>query len=273
MNVSGNSVAPIQWFLALSDGGATFLHYVEMAKVAIHSAQKFTSLQPHLLYDGNENEFTSWVRKRGVPIIACQSSLRAELAELEVCRKDATIAAAARGMFLRVELPDLADELALDERILYTDCDVLFRRDVAEDFARIPCEYFAVAGEFSPTDYEHMNNGVMWMNLRVLARRNHAFKNYIRENLVRLQNGQWEQVAYREFFRRDGTALWDKLAPELNWKPYWGDNPGAAIVHFHGPKPFERTYVDPMIPALQHLIGGAYLDYCQLWDSFLAEAT
>jgi len=260
----------MQWFLALSDGGATFSHYVEMAKVAIYTAQKFTSLQPHLLYDGSENEFTGWLRKRGVPVIECRSTLYAQLAGLDVCKRDPTIAATARGIFLRVELPDLAERLALDERVLYTDCDVIFRRDVAKDLSQIDCEYFAVAGEFTPDDYDNMNNGVMWMNLPALAKRNREFKDYIRLNLVRLQEGHWEQVAYREFFRRGGVRLWNELSPALNWKPYWGDNPDAGIIHFHGPKPFQRSYIST-IPQLQHLSGGAYLALCQLWDHFYAE--
>ena len=28
------------------------------------------------------------------------------------------------------------------------------------------------------------------------------------------------------------------LPDELNWKSYWGANPDAAILHFHGYKPF-----------------------------------
>jgi hypothetical protein len=30
---------------------------------------------------------------------------------------------------------------------------------------------------------------------------------------------------------------WSRLPLEMNWKPYWGWNPDASIVHFHGPKP------------------------------------
>ena len=31
--------------------------------------------------------------------------------------------------------------------------------------------------------------------------------------------------------------MFDLLPDELNWKPYWGLNSNAEIVHFHGPKP------------------------------------
>ena len=37
----------------------------------------------------------------------------------------------------------------------------------------------------------------------------------------------------RAFFGDNYTAL----SRTLNWKPYWGWNPEAEIVHFHGPKP------------------------------------
>ena len=47
-----------------------------MLMVAVHTAQKFTSLVPHLLYDGGENDFTTWLRKRDVRIIPHRSFFR-----------------------------------------------------------------------------------------------------------------------------------------------------------------------------------------------------
>lgn len=262
----------MQWLLALSDGGATFHYYAEMAKVAIHTALKFTCLRPHLLYDGGENDFTDWVRRRNIPMVRCQSAFLGKLANLEICQKDKTIAAATRGIFLRVELPMLQEQIGLEDRVLYTDCDVMFQRDVVPDLAPVNCEYFAAAGEFNPDDYENMNTGVLLMNLPRLRETANQFREFISENLESLKDEAWDQGAFRRFYRRpDGTALWDKLPAELNWKPYWGKNPGAGIIHFHGPKPFQSDYVSTL-PELQHLSGGAYGDLCQIWSRWLAEA-
>jgi hypothetical protein len=118
-----------------------------------------------------------------------------------------------------------------------------------------------------------MNTGVMLMNPKRLRETQHEFRNFISENLDVLKNAAWDQGAFRRFYREsDGTPLWNKLPPELNWKPYWGKNPRAGIIHFHGPKPFQRERIPTEIPQLEHLASGAYVDLCREWEQFLAEA-
>ncbi len=63
------------------------------------------------------------------------------------------------------------------------------------------------------------------------------FREYIRQNLAELERESWDEAAYRWFYRDSNGPLWDRLRPELNWKPYWGWNPQARIIHFHGPSP------------------------------------
>ena len=55
--------------------------------------------------------------------------------------------------------------------------------------------------------------------------------------------GPCDQGALNTYF--EGRTLIRSM-PLFNWKPYWGWNPAAAIVHFVGPKPgeihhFQRT--------------------------------
>lgn len=263
----------MQWFLALNEGCPAFKQYAEMARVAIHTALQHTSLRPHFLYDGGENEFTRWLRDREVPIIQCRTSLFADLTDLARRQNDPSAITTTAGIFLRTELPRLQDSLGLEDRVLYTDSDVFFQRDPVAQISSAACEYFAVGPEFEPTDYENMNTGVMWMNLPALLRRDDEFKAFMRQNLEELQKAAWDQGAYRRFFRTsEGVALWDKLPPELNWKPYWGDNASAAIVHFHGPKPFQRPYIDSHYSELKQLTGGCYEALCDRWQEMLAEA-
>jgi lipopolysaccharide biosynthesis glycosyltransferase len=42
-----------------------------------------------------------------------------------------------------------------------------------------------------------------------------------------------DQSAPNELF----SGRWEHLPSTWNWKPYWGRNDEANIVHFHGPKP------------------------------------
>ena len=262
----------MQWFLGLAEGSLGFDNYARMAKVAIHTALRHTSLEPHLLYDGGENEFTRWLRAREIPIIPCQSYLEREIANLSCGEREENIRLALRGILLRLELPQLGERLQLQNRVLYTDCDVFFRGDVAAELSNIDCKYFAVAPEFEPHDYRNMNTGVMWMNLSALRNVDADFRAFVRNNLGSLQKVAWDQGAYRQFFSgHDGSFLWDKLSPELNWKPYWGDSSGAKIVHFHGPKPHHQPHIDSHFPELKNLTGGTYDELCAEWRELLAE--
>lgn len=263
----------MQWFLALVEGCAGFKGYGDMVKVAIHTALRHTSLRPHLLYNGGENHLTSWLRDRDIPIIRCATFLEPDIAVLSCGEHEVNIRAALRGIFLRVELPRLGAELGLDERVLYTDCDVFFRGDVTAELAATDCHYFAVAPEFDREDYQQMNTGVMWMNLAKLRSVDADFRTFVRQNLSRLQGVAWDQGAYREFFATDEkTMRWDRLRPELNWKPYWGENADAKIIHFHGPKPYQRPHIDSHFAAVKHLTGGAYDQLADEWYRLLAEA-
>lgn len=263
----------MQWFLALAESSPAFKEYGDMAKVAIHTALRHTSLQPHFLYRGGENDLTAWLRNRGIPIIPCRTYLEDEIATLKCGKDEANLRASLRGVLLRIELPELGSQLKLDERVLYTDCDVFFRAEVAAELAAIPCRYFAVGPEFNPDDYHQMNTGVMWMHLPMLRSVDPDFRAFVRQNLSRLPSIAWDQGAYREFFMGEGNAIgWDKLPPELNWKPYWGNYAEAKIVHFHGPKPFQRHCIASQFPELKHLTGGCYDELCEDWAKLLAEA-
>ena len=263
----------MQWFLALAESSPAFKQYGEMVKVAIHTARRHTALQPHLLYDGGENELTRWLRARQVPIIPLQTFLLDEIAALRCGEHEINIRSALRGILLRIELPRLGLELELDKRILYTDCDVFFLGEVVPEVAPIDCRYFAVAPEFERADYRQMNTGVMWMNLPALRAVDAEFRAFVGQNLPRLQSVAWDQGAYREFFLSpEDTPQWDRLRPELNWKPYWGDYSEAKIIHFHGPKPYHRAYIDSHFSELKHLTGGCYEELCDLWADLLAEA-
>ncbi|MEP6698575.1 MAG: hypothetical protein ABJB09_02495 [Verrucomicrobiota bacterium] len=264
--------SPINWFFALAEGCPGFDLYGDMIKVAVYTASRHTSLQPHFLYDGGENQLTHWLRDRGVPIIPCRTFLDREIASLRGGKNEASIHSTARGILLRIELAQLGLRLGLGERVLYTDCDVFFRGEVTPELSAINCTYFAVGPESNRDDYFNMNTGVMWMNLPMLRTVDAAFRDFVRQNIARLPAMAWDQGAYREFFSSgDQTFRWEKLQPELNWKPYWGDSAEARIIHFHGPKPFQQPYIDSHFPELKYLTGGSYNELCQQWQSLLAE--
>jgi hypothetical protein len=262
----------MQWYFALTEDSTAFRQYAEMIMVAVHTARKFTSLVPHCIYDGADNEFTDWLTKNGVRIIRHRSFIREPLAELGRRKGNPHLAAALAGAFSRVELPEIVERLGGDQRVLYTDCDVMFVAEVVPELEANGCEYFAVAPESAQEDYVNMNTGVMLMNTERLRKSLPEFREYVSENLADLERESWDEAAYRWFYRDGSGPLWDRLRPELNWKPYWGQSANAKIIHFHGPKPFQRDHIESHWPELKSLTGGAYAALVEDWTELLREA-
>jgi len=262
----------MQWYFALTEDSTAFRQYAEMAMVAVHTAKKVTSLEPHCIYDGDENDFTAWLTKRGVRIIRHRSFVREALEELGRRKENPHLAAALSGAFSRIELPEIGDRTADAGRILYTDCDVMFLDEVVPELEENACRYFAVAPESGLGDYVNMNTGVMLMNTERLHESLPEFREYVSNNLAALEAESWDEAAYRWFYRDENGPMWDRLRPELNWKPYWGENAQAKIIHFHGPKPFQRDYIDSHWPELREHSGGAYLAEVERWSRLLEEA-
>ena len=260
------------WFFALTEDSTAFQPYAEMIMVAVHTARKFTSLVPHCIYDGGKNAFTDWLTKHDVRIVHHRSFLREALTELGRKKGNPHLGPALSGAFSRVELPELVTRYGNPSRVLYTDCDVIFLEEVVPELRAHECEYFAVAPESVREDYINMNTGVMLMNTDRLRESLPKFREYISENLAELEKESWDEAAYRWYYRNGDRPLWNRLRPELNWKPYWGENPEAKIIHFHGPKPFQQNHIDSHWPELRPLTGGAYGSVVKRWADLLEEA-
>jgi len=240
--------------------------------VAVHTAKRHTSLVPHLIYDGADNDFTVWMKRHDVQIIHHRSCFREALAELGRKKENRHFEAALAGAFSRVELPKIVAQLGGAERVLYTDCDVVFMGEVVPELKAAPCHYFAVAPEGVKDDYVNMNTGVMLMNTSRLGETLKEFREYIFRNMGDLEKESWDEAAYRWFYRDSAGPLWDKLRPELNWKPYWGESAEARIIHFHGPKPYQQKTIESEWPELKPFAGGAYPAMVSRWMELLREA-
>jgi hypothetical protein len=144
-----------------------------------------------------------------------------------------------------------------------------------------------------------MNSGVMVMNLPRLRREQRRFLRHLRKNLHRysVRDRPWDQDAYQNWYglhrqrlshklswrlervigvRLARSVLWDPLPPTLNWKPHWGANPNAQIIHFLGAKPHHRREFHS--PDFLRRPGMAYLRrtdmayfsaLCETWDEEL----
>lgn len=226
----------MKWYFSLSEASINRPEHGwrDLIRVAVESALRNTSLRPHMIYDGEENSFIEELRAQGVTVIHRRVSFHDALA-----KRGPGYLAIASGAFLRVEIPEIEHE---DEFVLYTDCDVMFRSNPCFNL-KPTC--FAAAPQTSQTDYiRDMNTGVMLMNVPALRADLPRFREFIIENFEAGWPG-CDQENYRRFY----AGRWEQLESRFNWKPYWGNNPDAVIVHWHGPKPMvvHKLVRDPML--------------------------
>ncbi len=289
-------------FFAFKESNDVNHSYDQLLKVSVYSAIKNTDLDLYCLFDGQPNETTQWLQQKGVTVIHHRSCFYDKIKEITLDKiGNPDYLNIGAGAFLRVEIPTIMQDLGFtDKYVLYTDCDVMFQRNVAEGLVHIQPRYFAVAPEFHINDFQRMNSGVMVMNVESLLEKDLAFCKFTSDHLdefipgyrepVRAAflaywlNGRlrfhptWDQSAYHRFFRQNwsGLPLWNRLPTHYNWKPYWGDGSQADIIHLHGPKPNQaKLFASDNIPVnLQPLIPLAtpgYFQSSQVWNEIWEE--
>lgn len=212
----------MKWYFACNDRSEKFFTLI---KSAVDSALKNTTLKPVFLYDGEENELTKWLRERNVQIIPHRVSFYDQLKN----HYDDNNLIVASGTFLRCDIPIIEKE---DDFVLYTDCDVIFLKDFKTD---LKPEYFACSSQNKKNDFKNFNAGVMLMNVKKLREDYENFCEFIKNNLKSFY--VFDQTAYQIFYSDKVT----KLPIIFNYKPYWGINNDAVILHFHGAKPYSFT--------------------------------
>jgi hypothetical protein len=281
----------VRWFLAINENATDFTSRAEQLQVAVATGQRYTDLTPHVLYDGGDNWVTRWLEERGVEVWRERSRFYDQIAGIAERRSMPELLQTGAGAMLRVELAGWAAARGVtDKFLLYTDLDVMFTGDAAALLERFTPRYFAAAPEENQDDPVSMNSGVMVMNSPRLGRNSRQFYRWIEVNLDRYCNKAWDQDAYNEFYRwghrrlarkvtrrlrLEPAFLWETLPATLNWKPYWGRNPEARIVHFHGPKPQEQDLYrrGGMPDHLQRLATPDYYRFAEQWADELARLT
>jgi hypothetical protein len=200
---------------------------------------------PHALIDlegadGDANDKISWLENQGVQIIPHRASLVAELIPT-FGEKMKTYS----GHWLRCDIPLIE---TADKFVLYTDIDVVFEADVTLDAPEPPI--LACGPEHNQGDLSYFNSGVMIMNVAGFGACREAMIRTLRARLTTTAPYD-DQSMLNELL----MGKWDGLDDRWNWKPYWGRNDGALIVHWHGPKP---EHVNEMLAGNQAKFGSDY---------------
>lgn len=216
-----------KWYFAINETGIP--GYKRLIQAAVLSCKQNTSLQPVCLYYGHDVPFLLWLESQNVKIIRHQSSILDAINSTPSTSQWNNVTAT--GAYLRIDIPLIEQE---DEFVLYTDCDVIFLKEIT-DFGEAP-EYFSGAPEDDPENWEFANTGVMIINVKNMRKVHADFSAFAAQNLTRFApkgHGTYDQGALNAYF----SGKWSRLTLDLNWKPYWGISPTTRIVHFHGPKP------------------------------------
>lgn len=207
----------MKWYFACNSDSK---EYEPLIKAAVTSAIKNTTLKPHFIFDGEANELTQWLEEKGVKVIYHRSNLYPFLKKKY---KDNKLKISS-GAYLRCDIPIIEKD---EDYVLYTDCDVIFLKDVEMQKP----EYFACTPEVDKNDWKTFNTGVMFMNVKNLRKTYNSFCRFIKWNLWRLIT--WDQTAYQLYYGNKNTHLDFKF----NHKLYWGIDDTAVILHYHGAKP------------------------------------
>lgn len=218
----------MKWFFGFSRDTDWYDNYVRYIKCAVNSCQANTTLEPYFIYHGLPDELTDWLEKRNVKIIYTKLSFYDFIKQQDNSKLNHNVAV---GAYLRTEIPRIMNQLNFtDEFVLYTDCDVMFLKEI--DVTNLQPEYFACASEMNMQDNIGFNTGVMLMNVKKLHDTFPDFLDFIKSGDNILKMPAFDQGMYQSFYKGKHTIL----DPVYNWKPYWGVGADARIVHFHGIK-------------------------------------
>lgn len=220
----------MKWYFSMESVG--YQRYGQMMKAAVASCRKNTTLDPILIWNAPDGsfpvEFYNFLSQHGVQIICHNSQIH------DLCRQIGIDNHVIAGSYLRYEVPQIEQT---DEFVLYTDVDVIFTGDPQLGGSRP--RYFSCAPEFDPNYWGYFNSGIMLMNVPAMRATN---EHLVAATMARIKAGfcsAYDQGDLNAFY----FDTWDRLDLGLNWKPYWGINPDAKIIHFHGPKPDDYFYL------------------------------
>lgn len=239
----------MKWFMASNEASLNDPQFFDQIICAVVSAKTNTTLQPFLIYDGNHNSKTELIASLGVTILNHRLSFYSELEKYLLENQfDKRIINVRSGAFLRYEIPQALERHGIeDEFIFYSDCDVLFLKDL--ELTNYRPKYLAACGHkiggytrMKIGGEWHFNSGILLMNVNAVYQERNSFVNFIKKNGLSSRRGRIpfmqknlylsDQVTINLYYKNKIN----RLPLEYNWHPSKGVNPGARIVHFNGLK-------------------------------------
>lgn len=216
----------MKWYTAITKYSTK--EHLNQLRVALHTCFKHTKFKPNVVFDEHFSLIDELKSKYGSLITFHQVNSEI-LQEFERIYRNEINFWSIKGAYLRCEISQIETDETL---VLYTDLDVMFQPFIEKYKNTNLPKYFSAAPEFDPNNYSYFNSGVMFINIPNMKSTYSQFKNFIIKNLSKLKDVAHDQGALFEFYKNQ----WTHLKAEFNWKPQWGINEQAPIIHMHGAK-------------------------------------
>ncbi len=225
------------------------VQYDEMMKVAVLSASQETSLQPYAMIHPSEEHYerVEWLRSMGVHVCIHKPVWEAGLVEIlhnstEGAKRSSHLYSDPKqvlGTYFRLDLPVLA-ELLQFEHVLYTDTDVLFRRDITTmqgDDLSLPS---TIQLAIENPDIKVLNAGVYVASLPFLRATHQGLIDTLMasDSVSYGRYGPGDQGLLNKYYGETLRSSGLLSDVHYNAKSYDATSQ-AKIIHFHGPKPLD----------------------------------
>ena len=248
----------IAWVMCVNDHQA---EYKRMCLVALQSAKSFAChVDRYVVYDGQDPLFVQLLSQMDpkVTLIRHVFSLKDEIKSDVVC---ATL--------LRAYIPVLLNPDKYTY-YLYTDVDVVWQRDPMPFLTQLrPSKFMASPEELKAgPNKTAFNPGVMLCNAAYMRQNYGQLCDFLRQNEFKLS-------ALNEFYDLD----YSRLDPWCNWRPYWGLQSQAYLIHFQGPKAhhilheakYESLLKESFAQWYNPSTKASYVHYSTLYQHYLQE--
>jgi hypothetical protein len=170
------------------------------------------------------------------------------------------------GTYLIFEVPKICVEKNYEDRfVLYCDYDIICNKDFS-NLLPYYTKYLAVTPEWEKNNNTYFNAGIAWINVKNMLEKYSECESQILTN----SNLETHDQSVLNFVLKNN---WDLLDLRMNWKPYWGVNDDAYIIHYHWLKP-NISLTNNKIKETINNIGDRIIDfesieyYFEYWKNF-----